>query len=201
MAYLVWSGSVVNGASQPILTRILSGGAKGTRTPDPLLAKRVSLFETLPVRWSAVILEFANVRRRTGPAAPIAAQFVTQQRGMLRAATPLVAGSSCCNTRGCVTALNTQRAGCYSATLTPSDRNHHARRQGDRELERAGTPGTPVPGGCPRKSVSFPQVRRYTGTPRTPGTLTGGVRTARNHPQVLQPSRSTTRTPRPSVTQ
>jgi hypothetical protein len=90
MMYPLWSGPVVSSASRPVLTRVLPGGAKGTRTPDPLLAKHFSLFETLPVRCSALILEFADVRRRTGPAAPVVAQFVTQRQGMLGAATPLV---------------------------------------------------------------------------------------------------------------
>src|SRR3984957_16119470 len=42
---------------------------------------------------------------------------------------------------------------------------------GDRELERAGTPGTPVPGECPRLTDTSPLVTSHTGTPGTPGTL------------------------------
>src|ERR1700684_3808097 len=42
---------------------------------------------------------------------------------------------------------------------------------GDRELERAGTPGTPVPGDCPRRSTLFLLVKDYSGTAGTPGTL------------------------------
>jgi hypothetical protein len=42
---------------------------------------------------------------------------------------------------------------------------------GDRELERAGTLGTPAPGPCPRSSSASAPVGRGSGTPGTAGTL------------------------------
>ena len=57
MMYPLWSGPVVNRASQPVLTRVFPGGAKGTRTPDPSTASVIGgVLAGIPVStvWSIV---------------------------------------------------------------------------------------------------------------------------------------------------
>jgi hypothetical protein len=57
-------------------------------------------------------------------------------------------------------------AGSVTAFLPPEQERH-----GDRELERAGTAVTLAPNYCHSKFRPFPQVRSYSGTSGTPGTL------------------------------
>jgi hypothetical protein len=91
-----------------------------------------------------------------------------------KAATRLIARKDHAATPGrSVTALITEHVRVTALLLTLARPNLCGGTEGqrDRELEKAGTPGTPVPARCPSKSRASSQVRWNSGTTGTAGTV------------------------------
>jgi hypothetical protein len=165
------------------------GALGGTRTPNLLIRSYAHIPSKTTFTQFGQSLSVLSCTERTRHVAVSGCGTAVHTKRPLRGSSPITPSSP--SARGqLVTAASLKQRRCTTRAFR-GGRRHETRKwysaslylratrpsgkEGDRELERAGTAGTVIPSGCPRRPDTSSQVRHHTGTAGTAGTVSSPI--------------------------